>query len=122
MKIPNRRDLQQIAINHSSNVDFKDFPRFYKKCTRKSHSFLVIDDTLAKDEKLQYNIIRAVAKIPTLSSGKLDKYEYLTSIQYLNVSKKFYARNNIRYQKGQNLFIHDLARHLKNKEKQLKTR
>ena len=109
MKIPNRRDLQQIAINHSSNVDFKDFPRFYKKCTR-------------KDEKLQYNIIRAVAKIPTLSSGKLDKYEYLTSIQYLNVSKKFYARNNIRYQKGQNLFIHDLARHLKNKEKQLKTR
>lgn len=80
MKIPNRRDLQQIAINHSSNVDFKDFTRFYKKCTRKSHSFLVIDDTLAKDEKLQYNIIRAVAKIPTLSSGKLDKYEYLTSI------------------------------------------
>ena len=84
MKIPNRRDLQQIAINHSSNVDFKDFTRFYKKCTRKSYSFLVIDDTLAKDEKLQYNIIRAVAKIPTLSSGKLDKYEYLTS-------KKFYA-------------------------------
>ena len=31
-----------------------------------------------KDEKLQYNINREAAKISALSSGKLDKYEYLT--------------------------------------------
>ena len=31
-----------------------------------------------KDEKLQYDINREAAKISALSSGKLDKYEYLT--------------------------------------------
>ena len=29
--IPNKRELQQIAINHSSDVDFKDFIKIYKK-------------------------------------------------------------------------------------------
>ena len=46
MKIPNRRELQQIAFNHSSNIDFKDFMNLHKKCTAKSYSFLVIDATL----------------------------------------------------------------------------
>ena len=32
-KIPNKRELQQIAINHSSDIDFKDFIKIYKKCT-----------------------------------------------------------------------------------------
>ena len=31
-----------------------------------------------RDEKLQYNINRATAKISALSSGKMHKYEYLT--------------------------------------------
>ena len=35
MKIPNKRELQQIACNHSSNIDFKDFTNLYKKCTAK---------------------------------------------------------------------------------------
>ena len=30
MKIPNKRELQQIAVNHSSDIDFKDFIRIYK--------------------------------------------------------------------------------------------
>ena len=46
MKIPNKRELQQIAFNHSSD---KDFINFYKKCTGKPYSFLVIDATLASD-------------------------------------------------------------------------
>ena len=33
MKIPNKRELQQIAINHSSDINTKDFVRIYKKCT-----------------------------------------------------------------------------------------
>ena len=32
MKIPNKRELQQIAINHSSDIDFKNFMKIYKKC------------------------------------------------------------------------------------------
>ena len=33
MKIPNKRELQQIALNHSSDIDFKDFITIYKNCT-----------------------------------------------------------------------------------------
>ena len=33
MKIPNKKELQQIPLNHSSGIDFKDFIRIYKKCT-----------------------------------------------------------------------------------------
>ena len=32
-RIPNKRELQQIALNHSSDIDFKDFIKIYKKCT-----------------------------------------------------------------------------------------
>ena len=39
MKIPNKRDLQQIAFNHSSHIDFQDFMNLYKKCTEKPYSF-----------------------------------------------------------------------------------
>ena len=30
MKIPNKRELHQIALNHSSDIDFKDFIKIYK--------------------------------------------------------------------------------------------
>ena len=38
---------------------------------------MAIEDQI-EDEKLQYNINREAAKIIILSSGKIDKYEYLT--------------------------------------------
>ena len=47
MKIPNKRELQQTAINHSSDFDFKDFMNLYKKCTVKPYSFLVNNTLLA---------------------------------------------------------------------------
>ena len=31
MKIPNKREIQQIAFNHSSDIDFKEFMNLYKK-------------------------------------------------------------------------------------------
>ena len=45
MKISNERELQQIAINHSSDIEFKDFIKIYKKYTAKPYSFLVNDIT-----------------------------------------------------------------------------
>ena len=42
----------------------------------------MIDDQI-RDEKLQYDINREAAKISTLSSGKIDKYEYLTCDEVL---------------------------------------
>ena len=47
MKIPNKRELQQIASNDSSDSDFQDFMNLYKKCTAKPYSFVVIDAILA---------------------------------------------------------------------------
>ena len=46
MKILNKRQLQQIALNHSSDIDFKDFIKIYKKCTAEPYSFLVNDAIL----------------------------------------------------------------------------
>ena len=54
MKIPNKRELQQIALNHSSDIDFKDFMKIYKKCTAKQYSFLVNDTTLPSDDPLRF--------------------------------------------------------------------
>ena len=47
MEFPNKRELQQIAFNHSSDIDFKNFMNLCKKYTSKTYSFLVIDATLA---------------------------------------------------------------------------
>ena len=54
MKIPNKRKLQQIAFNHSSDIDFQDFMNLYKKYTAKPYSLLVIDNTLASDNYLRF--------------------------------------------------------------------
>ena len=43
MKIPNQRELQQIALNHSSDIDFKDFMKIFQKYTAEPYSFLVND-------------------------------------------------------------------------------
>ena len=43
---------------------------------------MTIEDQI-RDEKLQYDIHREAAKISALSSGKIDKYEYLTGEKIL---------------------------------------
>ena len=53
-KIPNKRELQQIALNHSSDIDFKDFVKIYKKYTVEPYSFLVNDATLPSDDLLRF--------------------------------------------------------------------
>ena len=50
---PNKRELQQIALNHSSDIDFKYFIKIYKKYTKEPHSFLVNDTTLPSDDPLR---------------------------------------------------------------------
>ena len=54
MKISNKQELQQIAFNNSSDIEFKDFMNLYKKCTKKPYSFLVIDATLSSDNPLRF--------------------------------------------------------------------
>ena len=47
MKVPNKRELQQIASNHSSAIGFKDFVKLYKYYTKEPYSFSVNDTTLS---------------------------------------------------------------------------
>ena len=54
MKILNKRELQQIPVNHSSDIDFKDFMNIYKKCTTEPYTFLVNDTTLPSDDPLRF--------------------------------------------------------------------
>ena len=54
MKIPNKRELQQIALNHSSDISTKDFINIYKKCMAEPYSFSVNDTTLASDNPLRF--------------------------------------------------------------------
>ena len=53
MKIPSKWELQQIAINHSADVGFKDSMNFYRKCTAKPY-VLFNDTTLASDNHLYF--------------------------------------------------------------------
>ena len=55
MKIPNKQELQQIAFNHSSDIDFQDFINLYKKFTAKPYNFLVTDTTLASDNRSRFS-------------------------------------------------------------------
>ena len=52
MKIQNKRELKQVAYNHLSDIDYKDFMNLYKKFIAKRYSFLVTDATLASDNPL----------------------------------------------------------------------
>ena len=54
MKINNRKELQNIAINHSADIDYIDFVRIYKECIRKPYSFLTIDTILPASDPLRF--------------------------------------------------------------------
>ena len=107
-KINNRKELQNTAINHSTDIDYQDFLKIYRECTKEPFNFLTIDTTLPASDHLrfrkiclilikmtvtdqikildrkimqnetQYDLHRKAAKISALSSNNLDKYEYLT--------------------------------------------
>ena len=45
MKIPNERELQVIASNHSSDIEFKDFMKLYKDSAKEPYLFILVNDT-----------------------------------------------------------------------------
>ena len=54
MKIHNRRELQQIAINHSADINCKDFLKIYRNCTKEPFSFLTINTTLPANDPMRF--------------------------------------------------------------------
>ena len=55
MKINNERELQNIAINHSADIDYEDFIKIYRECTNESFNFMTIDTTLPTSNSLRFN-------------------------------------------------------------------
>ena len=80
MKIPNKQELQQIAFNHSSDIDFKDFMNLYKKCTAKPYSSLVIGTTFASDNHSHFrkNLLKRILKLIMATDDKIrnEKLQY----------------------------------------------
>ena len=54
MKINNKRELQNIAINHSADIDYQDFKKIYRECTKEPFNFLTIDNTLPASNPLRF--------------------------------------------------------------------
>ena len=54
MKIPNKRELKQIALNNSSDINSKDFVKIYINCTAEPYTFLVNDTTVPSNNPLRF--------------------------------------------------------------------
>ena len=54
MKIDNKRELQNIAINHSADIDYQDFIKIYRECTKEPYHFLTTDTTLPASDPLSF--------------------------------------------------------------------
>ena len=55
-KINNKRESQNIAVNHSTDIDYKDFMKIYRECTRQPFFFffLTIDTMLTASDPLRF--------------------------------------------------------------------
>ena len=54
MKINNRIELKNIASDHSADIDYQDFKKIYRECTKEPYNFLTIDTTLPASNPLRF--------------------------------------------------------------------
>ena len=54
MKINNRIELKNIATDHSADIDYQDFKKIYRECTKEPYNFLTIDTTLPVSDPLRF--------------------------------------------------------------------
>ena len=54
IKINKKRELQIIAINHSADINYNNFLKIYRECTKEPYSFLTNDTLLAASDLLRF--------------------------------------------------------------------
>ena len=54
-KLNNKRELQNIAINHSADIDYKYFVKIYRDCTKRPYNFLTIETKQPVDKRFKKN-------------------------------------------------------------------
>ena len=102
MKIPNKRELQQIALNHSSDIDFEDFIKTYRRCTAELYSFLVNDTALSSDDPLRFRknsrIKLEMKNYNMILIERLQKYQVYHPVESMSMNillvKKYCLRIN----------------------------
>ena len=64
MRFPNKRELQQTAFNHWSDINFHDLMNSYERCTTKPYTFLLIDASLTLDNSSNFkkNVLERIKK------------------------------------------------------------
>ena len=54
MKIKNKRELQNIEINHSADIDYKDFIKICRECTKEPFNFLTLGTASPASDPLRF--------------------------------------------------------------------
>ena len=54
MNINNRIELKNIVTDHSADIDYQDFKKIYRECTKEPYNFLTIDTTLPASDPLRF--------------------------------------------------------------------
>ena len=54
MKVSKKRELQNIAINHSADIDYQDFKKIYREFTKEPYNFLTIDTSIPVSDSLRF--------------------------------------------------------------------
>ena len=54
MKVNNKTELQNTAINHSADIDYKVFMKIYRECTKEPYNFLTKDTKLPSSNSLRF--------------------------------------------------------------------
>ena len=54
LKVDNRIELKNIATDYSAVIDYKNFTKIYRECTKESYNFLTIDTTFPANDPLWF--------------------------------------------------------------------
>ena len=54
-KLNNKRELQNIAFNHSAEIDYEDFVTIYRNCTKEPYNLLTIDTAQPVHKRFKKN-------------------------------------------------------------------
>ena len=54
MKMNKKRELENIAINHSADINYQVFKKIYRECTKESFNFLTIDTAVPASNPLRF--------------------------------------------------------------------
>ena len=88
-KIPNKRELQQIAINHSSDINTKDFANIYRKYTPEPYSFLINDTSVPSNNPSKG--LEKIFLIYIIYTGKYAAHGFakVSALKAFNAAEKF---------------------------------